>query len=217
MKGLLLKDFISLKKNVKIFGIFMIIYGFMAFTQKDSSFFSSIFTMLFALLTMTTYSYDEMAKWDGYALTMPVSRANMVQEKYLMMLLLTLIGTIINLTFTIFVNVSLKTGSLFHGTQICLIGASIVILFYCVTIPFITKLGVEKARYIFLAVYLIPFFLVFFVAQELRKKNIRIPEEFVQAYNFTVQHINIILPIVIILGLCISYRISIRIYEKKEF
>lgn len=217
MKGLLLKDFINLKKNVKIFSIFIVVYGLMAFMQKDSAFFSSVFTMLIALLTMTTYSYDEVAKWDGYALTMPVSKANMIQEKYLMMLLLTLIGTIINLLFTIAINTKLKSESLFSGMQVSLIGAAIVILFYCIIIPFITKLGVEKARYIFIAVYLIPFFFFVFVMKELKKMNIQIPKGLMQALNFTVQHINIILPVVAILGLYISYIISMRIYEKKEF
>lgn len=217
MKGLLMKDFINLKKNAKIFSIFIVVYGFMAFMQKDSAFFSSVFTMLIALLTMTTYSYDEVAKWDGYALTMPVSKANMVQEKYLMMLLLTLIGTIINLLFTIAINTELKSESLFNGVQVSLIGAAIVILFYCIIIPFITKLGVEKARYIFIAVYLIPFFFCVFVMKELKKMSIQVPQSFIQLLDFIVQHINIILPVVSILGLYISYIISMRSYEKKEF
>lgn len=217
MKGLLLKDFINLKKNTKIFAIFILVYGFMAFIQKDSTFFSSILTMLYALLTMTTYSYDEMAKWDGYALTMPVSKANMVQEKYLLIFLVTLIGTIVNLIFTIAINAELKSDSLFNGMQVSLIGAAIVILFYCITLPIITKLGIEKARYIFIVIYVIPFFAVTFAVKVLKKNSNQIPQELVRVFNFTVQYIYIILPVVLILGLCISYIISLRIYEKKEF
>ena len=58
----MIKDFVNLKKNIKIFAVVTLLYGFMAFTSEDASFFSSIFTMLIAVLTLSAYSYDEIAK-----------------------------------------------------------------------------------------------------------------------------------------------------------
>ncbi|MGB4659263.1 MAG: ABC-2 transporter permease [Mobilitalea sp.] len=217
MKGLIIKDFINLKKNAKIFSVVTLLYIFMAYMQKDASFFSGIFTMVFAILTLSLYSYDDMAKWDSYALTMPVSKENIVQGKYLMMLLLTAIGTTISLLFTVILNIALKSDSAFTGISACAIGAAVVILFYSVTLPFITKLGVEKARFIFFAVYLVPFMIIILARRVLGGVNAKVPSILVKLMYVISSNMAIILPIVVIAGVAISYVVSIRIYRKKEF
>lgn len=217
MKGLILKDFLNLKKNFRIFAVLALIYGVMSFSSGDPSFFSTIFTMLFAILTLSTYSYDELAKWDGYALTMPVSKDNIVQEKYIMMLLLTMIGFTLSLVFSLVLNYIKGYDHYLQGLINCAVAAAIVILFYSITLPFITKLGVEKARLIFFAVYIIPFMLIMLL-KKLSKNDIHeIPKELIDLFYFIQDNIAIILPIVVIVSLGISYLVSHRIYSKKEF
>jgi hypothetical protein len=217
MKGLILKDFMNLKKNLKMFGIFTVLYGFMAFMSEDSSFFSSIFTMLIAILTLSVYSYDEMAKWDGYAMTMPISKENIVQGKYIVMLLLTSIGASFSLVISIMLNFIMKADSILFVIQNCILGAAIVILFYSIIIPFITKLGVEKARLIIFAVYMIPFAIILLVKQAMKANDFMIPEELIRMAKIAVENAHILLPPAILLLLYLSYLISIRIYRKKEF
>ena len=214
MKGLLIKDFLNLKKNFKIFGILTLIYGFMAFTSGDSSFFSTIFTMLFAIMTLSLYSYDDMAKWDSYALTMPISKDMIVQGKYLMMLLLTFIGATFSILITIIICLTSPGKSLLPAFQSCGIVSAIVIIFYSLTIPIITKLGVEKARIILFAAYLIPFAIVMLLKKAV--KNFTISDDIMEFLQFIQEYSYIIIPIVILLILGVSYLISIRIYRKKE-
>ncbi|MDF2941519.1 MAG: putative rane protein [Herbinix sp.] len=217
MKGLIWKDIINLKRNVKIFGLLTVLYAFMAFTSKDASFFGSIFTMLFAILTMSTFSYDEAAKWDGYALTMPVTRENIVQSKYIMMLLLTLIGVVFSAGVTILLNIVLKSHTMFYGIQICIFGAALVMLFYSITIPIITKLGMEKARLAFFAVYLIPFFIAYIGKELVKRSGLAMPGNLITVIEFLVKYIYVIVPLVVVIALYISYMVSINIYKKKEF
>ncbi len=218
MKGLILKDFINLKKNIKIFSVLIIIYGVMSFASEDAGLFSSTLTILFAVLVMSLYSYDEMAKWDGYALTMPLSRDTIVQGKYLMMLLLTLIGAIVGLSFTFVMNiVSENSISMMDSLLNSGIGASIIIFFYSIAIPFITKLGIEKARMIVMVIYLIPFILTITIKKAIESGNVIMPENMTNMINYVIEHAYFILPVVVLLALCISYTISIRIYRKKEF
>jgi hypothetical protein len=217
MKGLIIKDFINLKKNLRIMLVLTLVYGFMAFAQGDASFFSTIFTMLFAILLLSTYSYDEMSKWEGFALTMPFKRDCIVQGKYLTMLLLTLIGSAFSVIFSLVLNIVLKKSDLLEGLKVIGAGAAVVILFYSIVIPFITKLGVEKARYIFFAVYLIPFVLGYMVNKQLKNGGIRIPEELLRIGKVIGENVYVIVPLVLIAALGISYTISINIYQKKEF
>jgi hypothetical protein len=217
MNGLILKDFINLKRNVKIFGALTVLYGFMALTQKDASFFTTIFTMLFAILTLSCYSYDELAKWDAYALTMPLSRQNIVQGKYIMMLLLTLIGTTFSMVFTLALNFILKKDTIIQGLTVSAVGAAVVIVFYSITIPIITKVGVEKARLIFFAVYMVPFVIIYLAKEAIKRNGIMMPEKLIRFLQSAVDNAYIIIPLVVIIALYSSYSISVYIYQKKDF
>lgn len=216
MKGLILKDFINLKKNAKIFGVVTVLYAVIAVFSGDTNFFSSLFTVMIAFLTISLYSYDEMAKWDSFALTMPVTKDDLVQGKYIMMLLLTLIGVIYGSVFTAVINVAVKANSIFYGFASIGAGAAIIILFYSITIPFITKLGVEKARLLFFAVYIIPF-IVIMAVNNLVKDGLVMPENLMNTLKFLIKYVYIIVPLVDAIALGISYRISVNIFRKKEF
>lgn len=217
MIGLMIKDFVNLKKNIKVFSLVTLLYGFIALTSEDASFFSSIFTMLIAILTLSAYSYDEIAKWDVYALTMPVSREDMVRGKYAIMLSLTLIGSVVSTVFTLVLNSILRKGELTAGMAGCWVGAAIVILFYCIALPFITKLGVEKARMIFFAIYIIPFGIFYFVGKAVKEGKLSIPENLVNIGSRLLDNAYLLLPLVLLFALALSYTISVQIYQKKEF
>ncbi len=217
MKGLILKDFINLKKNVKIFAVLVVLYGFMAFTTSDVNFFSSMFTMMIAILTLSVYSYDELAKWDVYALTMPVSREGVVRGKYVIMLLLTLMGAVIGTLSTIVIKMIQQDKNLMSGLSGAWIGGAIVILFYSIALPFITKLGVEKARFIFFAIYLVPFAIFYFAGNAVKSGDFVIPEQLIRLGEKLVQNIAILAPLVLAFAVMVSYTISVNIYRKKEF
>ena len=217
MTGLILKDMINLKNNAKIFAVLAVVYAAMGFTTEDSSFFSSIFTMLVAILTLSAYSYDDLAKWDVYALTMPITREDIVRSKYCIMLLLTLLGSVVSILFTVGINAVIRPEHLFSGINNCFIGAGIVIVFYCIVLPFITKLGVEKARLIFFAVYFIPVGILLFVSKAMKKGDMSVPEEWITFAMRIIRNGYIIFPLLLLLALVISYTVSVGIYHKKEF
>ncbi|MDF2538398.1 MAG: putative rane protein [Herbinix sp.] len=217
MKGLIIKDFINLKKNIKILGALTLLYGFMSFAQEDASFFASIFSMLFAILLLSTYSYDDMSKWESFALTMPFQREMIVRGKYYVMLLLTLSGAAFSAIFTVILNVVLKKEDLLGGIQVSAVGAAIVVLYYCILIPFITKLGVEKARYVFFAIYVIPFIIGYMINKNLQNNSLKIPEALLELGDLIMKNVYVIAPLALIAALLISYNISVNIYKKKEF
>lgn len=217
MIGLVLKDLINLKRFVKIFGIYILVYGFMAFTQKEASLFTSIFTILLSILTLSSYSYDEAAKWDVYALTMPVTREDIVRGKYVLMLLLATLGYVFSTIFTIVLNYMLGVENLFLGVESSFIAASVIVFFYSIILPLITKLGVEKARIIFFAVYMIPVGIGYLIKNVVNAGRVHIPNRLIEVSKLAFQYRRILIPVVLLVSLWISYRIAVRIYRKKEF
>jgi hypothetical protein len=217
MKGLILKDIINMKRNAKFLLAMAVLYGFMAFSMESSSFFSGVFTLIFATMTLYSFSLDEIAKWDGYALTMPIKRENVIQGKYLFMLILTFAGLVINMLITFLMNVAIKAEKLSSGLEESAIGTAIVILFYSIIIPIIIKFGVEKARFMLVAIYMIPFIAGTGIFKFLKQRYPEPPQILVHIAGFLYDNVYIIVPVFLLVSLLISYRISIRIYRKKEF
>lgn len=217
MTGLIIKDIINMKKNIKFMSVFTLIYVVMSFTMESSSYFSSMFTLIFAMLTLSSYSLDELAKWDGYALTMPISKENVVQGKYLLMLLLAISSFAINTIVITLMNTILKAEKVTSGVEVGAIGAAIVILFYSISIPIITKFGVEKSRFIIVAIYMLPFLAGTGIFKLLKERYPEPPKTLVRMVTFLMDNIYFIVPAFLLVALSISYLISIRIYQKKEF
>lgn len=217
MKGLIIKDLINMKKNFRFLSAFALIYVVMSFTMESPGYFSSMFTLIFAMLTLSSYSLDEMAKWDGYALTMPISKDNMVQGKYLFMIMLTTAGFVFNTAVVMLMNIIMKAEKVTSGIGGGALGAAIVILFYSISIPFITKFGVEKSRFIIIAIYMLPFLAGLGIFKLLREHYPEPPKELVRMASLLMDYIYLIVPVVILASLLISYQISIKIYHKKEF
>ena len=99
MKGLLLKDLYCLGQNVKSLLFIIVIWGLVFLPQKDGGLLLiSLSMMVSAMFTFTLSSYDRQVKWDTYALSMPLSRTAMVQEKYIVSILMLMAAAAISLS-----------------------------------------------------------------------------------------------------------------------
>ncbi len=217
MKGLILKDFMNLKKNARMCVMLTAFYLVFAIATKDTDTLSVVLVMFFAIFTLSLYSYDDLAKWDAYALTMPVTKVDMVKSKYIMMVLLTIIGAVLNSVLTILINTLNEAASIFNGFSVIGGGIAIVFLFYSILLPFITKLGVEKARLIFFVVYFIPFITIMIIKRMAGDREFVLPEKLIDIIEVIVRYSYVFIPLTVAILLAVSYSISVRIYCRKEF
>lgn len=216
MAGLIIKDLINLKRYGKILGVLIAIYAIMSFINKDVSMFNSFFTVVLAMITISSYSFDEAAKWDSYALSMPVDRKDIVRGKYCLLLIITLIGLGISLLFTVSINLYTGSNSLLKNFEFSIIGGLGLLFLYSIIIPFITRFGVEKARIIIIIVLMLPMAIGYLIKNSFNNEII-IPEIILEISELFLQYESIIVSIGIVLALSISYNISVKIYQKKQF
>ncbi len=155
MEGLILKDLLNLRSTFKMLGA-MIVFFAVAFLREGNSFVFGIIILMFAMMVVTTISYDDLAKWDAYALTMPVTRAEMVLSKYLVMALLNTLGAVLSLIVGIVGSVIMRQS--FDLEILAIIGIIYLVafIFGSVIIPLIYKFGTEKARLMLFLCALIP-------------------------------------------------------------
>ncbi|MBK5244575.1 MAG: ABC-2 transporter permease [Eubacteriaceae bacterium] len=206
MKGLILKDLLNLKGTFKTLGVMMLLFA-VIFIPAGNNFVFGMIIFMFAMMVITTISYDDLAKWDAYALTMPVTRKEIVLSKYLVMGILNISGTIVALLIGIIGTMIM--GRHFSMEILAIIGVIflIALIFGSLILPLIYKFGAEKARLMLIICVLIPMGIFFLLAQ----MNVPIPTEgnpwicLLLLLGFTLG------------GLILSFLISLRLYEKKEF
>ena len=213
MRGLLMKDIYNLSKSVKQLTISLALFFVLAINMKSVTYLVFMMLILSSMLVLTSLSYDEMAKWDKYALTMPIKRSEIVKEKYILFLLLTLTSTFIsNVVGIILTNIfELESVKELMMTTISI--TSGIIILYSILFPVLFKLGVEKGRMMMYVIFAIPIFILTAGSKLLNKLNLNITpptlEEMMKYWY--------LFPLIMIVVVYVSYRISVGVYEKKEF
>lgn len=146
MKGLILKDLYMAKKYFRSFLLLIILFLGMALVDQGNLFFVFYPCLLSGMIPVTLLAYDEQAKWDVYAGTLPVTRAQVVSAKYL-------IGLMAQAAVILLVAVSqgirnAVTHWLPWGEYLDMMYMLVFISGFAssITLPFMFKLGVEKGR-----------------------------------------------------------------------
>lgn len=95
MKGLLLKDFYNLKAAMKTLIIILAIFIAFVIIRNYEFILPLIPVLLSSSLLTTVVSMDKNSKWNMLMMTAPLKRKELVQEKYLLLLLLNTGGILI--------------------------------------------------------------------------------------------------------------------------
>lgn len=220
IKGLITKDLLQLKSYRKTLILFIIIFISISISQETTK---GIEGMLVIMLTLglgmfavATFNYDESAKADKYILTLPLTRKEIVLSKYVLVICSTTIGSIIGMiasgitTFAISKQIPDIAELISFGLG-AILGIGIV---ESIQIPCIYKYGAEKGRLQIFIIAGIGSLLVgglFLVGEKL---NLNLPMNSI--LNFFNNFGALILLLAIVIIYYISFRISNRIYSKKE-
>ena len=203
MKGLLLKDFYVAKKNLRTFLIMILAFSLGSLAAKDSgNFFLCYGIVMMPGITMSLISYDERYHWDVYAGAMPLSRQQMVTEKYLLHLGMILVWLPVLLLLQHFQSVPAFGGS---PLMLLVAGLNLGLLLPGILLPIIFAVGTEKGR----AGYYVVLFggmILATASEELTSLTGYVPE--------AVSGVFLVLLPAAVYGL--SWRVAIRLYEKRS-
>lgn len=210
MKGLLMKDLLVLRGNARNTLLFLLVYCIIfGIISQDANMVSGIAIIMLTTLSISTFSYDNLARWEGYALCLPVTRKQMVQAKYLLSLLFAAAGAVLSLLLGLGISAFGDQGPLpmdeIVGTPVALLAASFIGI--SVLLPLIYKFGIEKSKVIFVAIVGVPTLVGYLLSRlEVQLPSIENPQKLLW-----------LLPVIILVLLIGSYCLSCRIFSKKEF
>lgn len=225
INGLMKKDLLQLKNYKKTLISFIIIFILLAILQLliiDSyslfNLFSIIITFGFGMFSIASFSYDEISKSDKYIRTMPISKEEIIQSKYYFIAFATVIGAVIALPINImlyifFADRIILDSGIWGFLSITFGGLLGVGILEAIQIPCIYKYGAEKARMqifmIGIIIIVLGMILIGGICYWLEMLSI-----YIEDFSFLFPFGSILLTILVYY---ISYNISCKIYDKKEF
>ena len=208
MKSLILKDLLAFQSYVKTLVLFVLFFTIITFSMDDASFLSGMIILWMAMLPISSFSYDQHAKWDLFAQTLPVTRKQIVQAKYVLGLLFVSFATVLAIILNIVVS-SIKSLSIEWDVLIesnVMIGV-VALIFLSILFPLIYKFGVEKSRMLIIVVVAIPSIIFIYFSNN----------NFHLLNNFTSQTLLAGGVVTAIIVMIISYIISLKLYTAKDF
>lgn len=216
MKGLLIKDILNMKNYMKqlvLVLIFFIAYGIFL---KNGTFVGTMITLMLSMQVITTMSYDEYAKWDKYALTMNINRKDIIISKYIFFTISIIIGIVVGITTSIAINQIAKLDTGMNEIIVTsIVVPCIFAILFSIIIPVVFKTGVEKGRIVMMLILFIPAILVGAIVKISEKANITMPSP--SNLEILMKFGVLGLVLLTILAVFISYKVSLSIYNKKEF
>ena len=161
MTGLIVKDLLVSKRSLKAYFGIMIFYAVLTFMGVfNISFVTAFVSVMLIMLPIGAFSYDEAAKWDRYAMALPLGRRAVVGARYLFTLLVTLISLALALLSGVAVSVT-GQGSFIEVMVTALVTLASGLLISDFLLPLCYKLGPERARPYLYAVIFIPVIVLF--------------------------------------------------------
>ena len=146
MKGLILKDFYISVKYLR--SCFVMMAGFIAVSIfSEDLFFMAVYpSLVCGMVPQSLLSCDERSKWDSYCGTLPITKAEFVSGKYIIVLLL--------------IALSLIVSGIGHGVKIIATGSmewnpwlmilAFILILGClgvaIQLPVMFRFGTEKGR-----------------------------------------------------------------------
>lgn len=210
MKGLLLKD-IGLLKNLKVMIAFYFILGaIFSFTNTQFILGTCYVAVFSGMLGIGTLSYDEYDNGNAYLLTLPITRKEYVLEKYILTFSCLLSG-VCCITLWICIVSMIRQYSFENVLTELLVAVMIATLITAITLPVQLKYGAEKSK---LALLIIA--ILVGICSAMILKNIDVTTWHLLQY-LTPLKMNLIAVIIVGIGVLISFAISVKIMEKKEY
>lgn len=207
MKGLLLKDTYMAIKSCKSYLLIVLVFTVMALFDSDNTFFILYPAILASMIPVTLISFDERSKWDVYCDALPFSRSQVVSEKYLLTLLISLAILILTILAQGFRLLSTSTLTFSEYEFLLCTLIAISLLGPSFLLPFIFRYDVEKGR----IAYYIVLIVLASASAILSKVKEEIASPALESFG------NLFLLILSFAVFFLSWRISVMCYRKKEF
>ncbi len=217
MKGLFIKDLILMKNQAKFYILFAMICGLMMFINFNTGYLIGYMTLLSMMFTFTTLSYDEFENGFSFLFTLPFTRKDYVKEKYGFGIFISVTVWILFFLVVLLKSVIVKDLDMGPIFATALMYLFMIQLFCAVNLPIQFKFGAEKGRIALFGVTAAAFAAVFALSKITKLFGMNIIEVIDRLEALSPIYFFGISACICIVAYVISYCISVKIMERKQF
>ena len=222
IKGLLKKDLYNLATYKVSLIIIILFCGIAIIGTEAITIAPAIICGIVGMISLSTFSYDEISKSNRYILTLPADKKELVREKYILALGAIVLGGVFGILLTVVVvNIMnyLRPENIINLDYQTLIistmgGIFAISFLQAIQIPSMYKWGAEKGRIQMFILVLIIVAMIGGIYFLINKANINIDMEMIN--NIITKFGVWILIISTIVMYFVSYKIAYRVYKNKE-
>lgn len=202
MKALLLKDFLTLSRYLRMALLFVVIFA--CIPGGSMAAYALVFA---AMIPITALAYDEQSKWPRLAAMMPYSPRQLVMSKYVLGYIM--LGGAILLSVVSTVVTTLVRGDVLDPASLSmlLILACAASLILSVIMPLILRFGVEKGRLVMLVGVAVIVGITFVLGED---------DGLIAAMDASLVTVTAVFLAVCVAVNALSIPLSVRIYSRKN-
>lgn len=207
MKGVLLKDLYIAKSNILVTIVSLIVLGFGLSFLLETSALLVLAPVVSTTAVFISITSDAGSKWNKNVITMPVSRNQIISEKFIFYILLAIVGLITALIPCI---VLMIAGTVITIHSLCLyaaIGMSATLLAGGISLPCAYLFDPEKSQIVFM--------MSFMVSTGIIVGLVLFINLFIPVKNNVLLAFNIVF-IISVVWFFISYRIAATVYRNRD-
>lgn len=214
MKGLLRKEFYTMQSQLRSWILVVGVMSLYSVFMKSNSFLYMLIFMISLMSALSAFSNDQYNHWDGYALALPLNRRDVVKGRYLFVLSCMAFSSSSCLLISLFINLGIQEMELQEMLYSFYFVVIADLLYLAISLPILYQFGVEKGRYVIMATFIGIFLLVYLVIRFPQADAIQSVEGWIEGHFVLLEAAATVLTAGF---LYLSYRLSVYIYEKKEF
>lgn len=213
MKGLMLKELYLIKSFAKQYVLFLVLMAAWSIMVHNISFVATYIMVLGSSLILSTTSMDESVSFNRFAVTMPIDGKKIVKSKYTVLFLAVGFGEVLVWLFDRAVNLMADGKMEMIDGEGMIVMVALFLSANAISIPVMFKVGVTKSRYTYIVVMITIGFIILGGYKASEMAGIPIDD----MLNSIESMLNLITSVIAVFIVIVSYLISVRIVQKKEW
>ena len=213
MKGLMLKELYLIKSFAKQYVLFLVLMAAWSIMVHNISFVATYIMVLGSSLILSTTSMDELVSFNRFAVTMPIDGKKIVKSKYTVLFLTVGLGEVLVWLFDRAVNLLADWKMEMIDGEGMIVMVALFLSANAISIPVMFKVGVTKSRYTYIVVMITIGFIILGGYKASEMAGIPIDD----MLNSIESILDLITSAIAVLIVIVSYLISVKIVQKKEW
>ena len=212
MKSLVLKDLFNIAHNAKSMAIILLLFAAIFIPTSGAEGYLFISAILCSMMIVTTFAFDDACKWPRYALTMPLSKRDLVRGKFAVLAIFCTVGTVLGLLLGAVGGLLARKVSLATLPSLCFLALpawGFAMLLGSLSIPLVFRFGSERGRILLILSFLVPAGLFLGAHRLLLLLGIELTGQIVLALLG-------VLPLFALLFGLLMEQVSVRVFSRQE-